>query len=135
MMNFEIENELITFEELNTFEQKLSGFKLPQDYKEHMLKYNGGGVDETYVWYNDPDIEFLYFYPIKFEDENMESALIDREGVLPESDIYFGAIRGGALCMTLTGNTGLIYVLYSDGERIDLASSFTEFVKGLILEE
>ncbi len=34
--------------------------------------------------------------------------------------------------MSLGENNGSIYVLYSDGERIDLASSFTEFINGLI---
>lgn len=40
-MEFEIENELITVVELQDFEQKLEGLKLPKDYIDHMLKYNG----------------------------------------------------------------------------------------------
>ncbi len=118
-MEFVIKNELITVIELQEFEQKLGGFKLPKDYIEHMLKYNGGGVYDDYVWNEDSSIEFLYFYPIKFENNNMESALISREDVLPESDIYIGAIRGGSLCMSLGENYGAIYVFYSDGERVD----------------
>lgn len=33
--------------------------------------------------------------------------------------------------MSLGENDGSVYVFYSDGERVDLASSFTEFINGL----
>ncbi|WP_095074913.1 SMI1/KNR4 family protein [Tenacibaculum jejuense] len=88
MIEFEIENELITEEELNNFEIKLNGLKLPDDYRNHMLKYNGGGTLEFYEWYLDDDIKFSYFLPIKFEDDNMENALVAKENILPKTDIY-----------------------------------------------
>jgi len=62
----------------------------------------------------------------------MESGLIAKEDVLPQSDIYIGYTLTGPICMSLGENYGAIYVLYSDGERVDLASSFTEFVNGLV---
>jgi hypothetical protein len=137
MIQFEIENELITDKEINDFEKKLKGFKLPDDYKGHMLKYNGGVTLEFYEWYKDDEVQFLYFLPLKFEDNNMENALISKEGILPESDIFIGSIRGGKLCMSLArnGDKGSVYAFFSDGEKLDLANSFTEFVNGLVLSE
>lgn len=136
-MEFEIENELITIVELGEFEQKLDGLELPLDYKQHMLKYNGGTTIESYTYnHKNESIDFYYFLPIKFGSDTMESSLVARENVLPKEDIYIGAILGGALCMSLGKNYGAIYAFYSDGERIDLASSFSEFVNGLTpLEE
>ena len=133
MIEFRIENELITQIELEEFEQKLNGLKLPDDYKQHMLQYNGGGTIEDYIYGDMEDIHFFGFLPIKHEDHNMESSLIARTDVLPESDIYIGDIRGGSLCMSLGKDHGAIYAFFSDGERIDLAASFTEFIVGLQL--
>ncbi|GGG23214.1 hypothetical protein GCM10011344_24940 [Dokdonia pacifica] len=133
MIQFEIENELITQEELEEFEQQLDGLKLPEDYKAHMLKYNGGITIEDYICGDNENIKFMYFLPIKYGSDTMENSLIAREDVLPINDIYIGAVRGGELCMSLGENNGSIYVFYSDGERIDLASSFTEFINGLSL--
>ena len=133
MVEFRTRNELITQEELETFEEQLDGLKLPEDYKAHMLKYNGGGTIEDYEWNTDENIQFSNFRPIKYGSMTMELGLIARENVLPENDIYIGRITGGSICMSLGENNGSIYVLYSDGERIDLASSFTEFINGLNL--
>lgn len=135
MIEFEIENELITQKEIEDFERKLNGLKLPNDYKEHMLKYNGGGTLEFYEWHKDDDVQFLYFLPMKFEDNNMENALIAKENVLPKTDIFIGAIRGGKLCMSLTkkGGKGVIYAFFPDGERLDLANTFLEFINGLVV--
>ncbi len=88
MVEFRTRNELITQEELEAFEQKLDGWKLPEDYKEHMLKYNGGGTIEDYEWNTDENIQFSNFRPIKYGSMTMESGLIAREDVLPENDIY-----------------------------------------------
>ena len=43
MIQFEVRNnvQIISLEELSVFEQNL-GYILPDDYKDHMLTYNGG---------------------------------------------------------------------------------------------
>lgn len=136
MIQFEIENELISSTELQEFETKLNGLKLPEDYKKHMLKYNGGITVENYVWNKDENIIFMYFSPIKYGDWTMEERYsVDRIDVLPKNDIYIGEIRGGSLCMSLGENHGAIYAFYSDGERVHLASSFTEFINGLVAKD
>lgn len=136
MIEFKTRNELITNFELKEFEQKLNGLKLPEDYKKHMLKYNGGGANEDYAWNSNDKFEFASFHPIKYGSSTMENGLIARNNVLPETDIYIGYILTGSLCMSLGENHGAIYAFFSDGERINLASSFTEFVEGLeLLEE
>lgn len=135
MIKFKTEEELITEIELEEFEQKLNGLKLPEDYKQHMLKYNGSWTEERYSFKGDGEHVFSSFHPIKYGSSTMENGLIAREDVLPESDIYIGYTVTGLLCMSLGKNHGAIYAFFSDGERIDLASSFTEFVEGLVLSE
>lgn len=88
MIEFRIRNELITQEELEEFEQKLDGLKFPEDYKAHMLEYNGGGTIEDYAFDSNEDFEFASFNPIKYGSNTMESSLIAKEDVLPKSDIY-----------------------------------------------
>ncbi|WP_262509585.1 hypothetical protein [Tenacibaculum jejuense] len=36
------------------------------------------------------------------------------------------------MSLTKKGDNGSIYAFFPDGNRLDLASSFTEFIKGLI---
>lgn len=54
MIDFRIENELITEEELNEFEQEI-GLTLPEDYRVHMLKYNGGLPQSYSLYFGEPD--------------------------------------------------------------------------------
>ena len=111
----------------------MNGLKLTEDYKKHMLQYNGGETIGDYIFDSDDNIEFASFHPIKYGSSTMESGLISKTDVLPENDVYIGyALAGGYLCMSLGEKHGAIYVFYSDGERIDLASSFTEFINGLV---
>ena len=124
---------------MEAFEDLLikENLSLPEDYKKHMLKYNGGSTDDPCEWHLDSRVEFFEFTPIKYGDYTMEkSFLISRRGVLPKKDIYIGRILGGNLCMSLSEeNHGSIYVFYSDGERIDICNSFTEFVNGLVYSD
>ena len=97
-----------------------------------MLKYNDGGIIEDYAFNSNEDYELASFSPIKYGLNTMESGLIAKEDVLPKSDIYIqGYTVTGSICMSLNENNGSIYVFYSDDERINLASSFTEFINGL----
>ncbi|RBW59439.1 hypothetical protein DS884_06785 [Tenacibaculum sp. E3R01] len=136
-MEFIPADKLINKDELIEFEYGLNGLKLPDDYKKHMLRYNGGETDEIYLWKLNEEIEFHDLNPIKYGYGTMEERFkIDRVEVLPESDIFIGVIRGGDICISLTeaGSYGSVYIIYSDGKRINLASSFTELLNGFVVE-
>ncbi|MGB0881097.1 MAG: SMI1/KNR4 family protein [Polaribacter sp.] len=138
-VKFEREEKKISPKELEAFEELLikKDLKLPEDYKKHMLKYNGGSPDDSCEWHLDSRVEFFDFTSIKYGDYTMEEKfLISRRDVLPESDIYIGDILGGHLCMSLSKeNHGAIYAFFPDGERIDICNSFTEFVNGLVYSD
>ena len=66
-------SQMITLQDLNDFEA-LIGLALPIDYKQHMLLYNGGIVNEDvkHINYLDGGEGISYFYPIKYGDYTME---------------------------------------------------------------
>lgn len=126
---FRSENPAISAEELKEFETAI-GLVLPEDYKAHMLTYNGGSAAGIYLFFGLPDdgINFLGFYPIKFGD----TLLVERRDYLPEKHLAIGRTGTGYLAMSLAENTyGNIYVHYSKVELEFLAASFTEFIAGL----
>ncbi len=128
MIDFEIENKLITPEELEEFEIK-TGVSLPQDYKEHMLKYNGGSPLSYHLYFGEPDEGILFsgFKPIKYGDYPVE-----KQDYLPNRYLSIGYTETGYLAMSLDGKDyGNIFVYYSEAELKLLASSFTEFLDGL----
>lgn len=129
MISFEIENTLITQEELNEFEVEI-GLSLPQDYKAHMLKWNGGSPLSYYMYFGGSDggINLSYFFPIKYGD----SIQVKKSDYLPEKYISIGKTDTGYLAMSLDeANCGSIFVHYSEVELEFVASSFTAFLKGL----
>lgn len=122
-------NPPITLSDLQEFETS-TGLFLPEDYKAHLLQYNGAKVESIYVYFGVPDdgINFFYFYPLK-HGSSMQVEIVD---YLPEKHITIGRTQGGSLAMSLDDeHYGNIYVYYSEGELTFLASSFTAFVSGL----
>ena len=127
---FIAENPPITLSDIHEFETS-KGIIFPQDYKAHMLQYNGATVESIEVHFGVPDdgINFSYFHPLKYGD----SILVDTKDYLPEKHITIGCTSTGYLAMSLAEDTyGHIYVYYSEGELKFLAASFTEFIEGLI---
>ncbi|WP_196885408.1 SMI1/KNR4 family protein [Aureivirga sp. CE67] len=143
MINFYRTKELITSDDLKEFEQKLNGLRLPEDFKQFMLIYNGGSTRELYSikiddHEDEDDIPFDGIDPLRDNTQyglSLEDSLENRVGVLPETDIYIGSVLGGSLCMSLGAKHGSIYAFYADEERIDIASSFTEFLDRLFLSK
>ncbi|CAL2080621.1 SMI1/KNR4 family protein [Tenacibaculum sp. 190524A05c] len=132
-MNFKIDEKTITIEEFNEFEVLLEGLKLPDDYKSHMLTYNGGYPDGDYVCFRNPNriIELEYFHPIKYGSDTMEYYLFMRK-VLPKNHISIGIISGGRISLSLSElDYGSVYISYEDVIPEKIASSFTEFINGL----
>lgn len=123
------ENPPITAQDIREFEANL-GVSLPEDYKAHLLEYNGASVESIEVYFGEPDddINFFYFLPLKYGD----SMHIEMHDYLPRKHITIGCTRGGYLAMSLDDeHYGNIYAYYSEAELTWLASSFTAFVSGL----
>lgn len=113
MIDFEIENKLITPEELSEFEKEI-GLPLPQDYKDHMLKYNGGSPLSYYIYFGEPDdgIRLAGFKSIKYG-----TSLVGKQDYLPKNYLSIGYIETGYLAMSLDEKDyGNIFVYYSEAE-------------------
>ncbi|BAP32479.1 uncharacterized protein CHSO_3442 [Chryseobacterium sp. StRB126] len=129
MIDFEIENKLITSDELHEFEVK-TGISLPQDYKEHMLKYNGGSPLSYDLYFGEPDEGILLsgFKSIKYG-----TSLVEQKDYLPPKYLSIGYTETGYLAMSLDEKEyGNIFIYYSEAELALLAPSFTEFLEGLV---
>lgn len=132
-MKFRIEDQKITLQELQEFEALLEGLQLPEDYKQHMLQYNGGYPKGDYVCFEPYEgiITLSYFNPIKYGASTMEDYL-DMRNVFPKNQILIGIIVGGMLIISLDENSyGHIYIAYEDVNPEKIANSFTEFINGL----
>ncbi|MEJ5102685.1 SMI1/KNR4 family protein [Chryseobacterium sp. MYb328] len=129
MIDFEIENKLITSDELHEFEIK-TGISLPQDYKKHMLKYNGGSPLSYDLYFGEPDDGILLsgFKSIKYG-----TSLVEQKDYLPPKYLSIGYTETGYLAMSLDEKEyGNIFIYYSEAELTLLAPSFTEFLEGLV---
>ena len=116
----------ITSAELENFEAKY-GYKLPQNYKELMLKYNGGHPERRY--FNETRV---YFTPIKYGAVTMEKILdVTDNELLPTG--YFPFAQGGEsmFCFDTTKSDSKIYRIDEDGEIEEVCSSFEQFLKSL----
>lgn len=126
---FTAENPPITLNDIQEFETA-KRLILPEDYKAHMLQYNGATVESIEVYFGvpDDDINFSYFHPLKYGD----SILVDTRDYLPEKHITIGCTSTGYLAMSLAEDSyGSIYAYYSEAELTWLAGSFTAFISGL----
>lgn len=129
MINFEIENKLITPQELNEFEIEME-LSLPQDYKEYMLKYNGGFPLSYYIYFGEPDDGILLS---SFKSIKYGTSLVEKQDYLPKNYLSIGHIETGYLAMSLDEKDyGNIFVYYSEADLEFSASSFTEFLDGLV---
>lgn len=127
---FIAENPPIKLNDIQEFESA-TGLIFPEDYKAHMLQYNGATVESIDVYFGVPDdgINFSYFHPLKYGD----SILVSTQDYLPKKHITIGCTYTGYIAMSLAEDSyGSIYTYYSEAELTWLAESFTEFVSGLI---
>jgi hypothetical protein len=129
------DSQLITVEELNTFET-LIGKTLPQDYRQHMLTYNGGFVEEDVEHINYSDSGGISdFYPIKYGFDTMEEVFEDLNEVLPSGYLSIGKTsNGGYIIISLNNDStyGNIKEFFSDGDTRDLSSSFTQLLNDMV---
>ena len=129
-------SQTITLEELNTFET-LIGVVLPLDYRQHMLTYNGGMVEEDNIEhknYKEGGRGISYFYPIKYGYDTMEEVFEDLNKLIPEGYLVIGKTHnGGFILISLNKDTyGKTIVMYSDGDIENLSDTFTELLNDMI---
>lgn len=123
----------ITEAELNEF-QTLIGMSLPEDYRQHMLNYNGGIVKEyDNAHISDPEggggIE--KFYPIKYGGFTMEKSYQYTNDILPNGYLAIGTANGGGRIIISLNNDatyGHTKHWYPDGTIYDLSPSFTQLI-------
>lgn len=72
ILTFRQQENLLTLQDLNDFEDLIC-LVLPPDYKQHMLLYNGGIVNEDvkHINYLDGGEGISKFYPIKYGNYKM----------------------------------------------------------------
>jgi hypothetical protein len=113
--------------------EDLLGNQLPEDYKAHMLKYNGGRVPYTkdcVIELNKSEYILGGFHQI---DEVKKSY---NNKILYPNYISIGDITGGYLAMGYKeNNKGEIYVYFSDEKPYKIANSFTEFLESLDIRD
>jgi len=133
-MEFYIQNQLVTEQEIQDFERGYD-LTLPNDYKVDLLKYNGGVVTSSYLYFEhyDSGIRLASFQPLKYGYDTIEKSYEDSRDYLPEKYINIGYTGTGNICISLQEqNYGAIYVYYSEVELAFIAASFTEFFRGLV---
>jgi hypothetical protein len=141
VMNFKDTNQPTTSEsEVSEFEKR-RGIKLPPDYRQFLLDYNGGTPLKQAVVIPDCHQEAIvdHFLGLKRNDEDIDTWLDELDGDMPSEFIPIGFDPGGnALLLDLTD--GVVY--YWDSSRSFkessaedntywVANSFNELIVGL----
>ncbi|WP_299767415.1 SMI1/KNR4 family protein [uncultured Dokdonia sp.] len=131
-------DQLIIDTDLNDFEQQINK-TLPNDYRQHMLQYNGGGidkfnlahvVDETYGAYG-----LAYLFALKYDSTTIESIFTAYQDDYPVGYIPIGvAAGGGEFIMSLNNDEtyGEIKILEEDGIMEYLSPSFSQFLEDMV---
>ncbi|MGH1385148.1 SMI1/KNR4 family protein [Kordia sp.] len=148
-MEFKISTKYEDLEEgvlenwLAAFENTLK-IRLPKDYRNHMLKYNGGFPVGDYVIFDadsagilvDEDIHVQSFDELDNGESELEEQAEWGGSDLITKGIDIGYSSAGVLIMSLaSGEFGSIYHMFSYGEPQKIANSWTEFVSYLIDED
>ena len=123
----------ISLEELNDFEASI-GKQLPQDYRQHMLTYNGGDVIELDIAHiSDPEGGggISYFHPIKYGHSTMEEVNATIGDIIPLGYLSIGRTNGGGeIIISLNNDStyGNTKEWYPDETLNDLSPSFTQLI-------
>jgi len=131
----DFDSQVITLEELNTFETLISK-TLPPDYRQHMLTYNGGVLEEDVEHLNySGGGGILYLYPIKYGYDTMEDVYEDLNEILISGYLSIGKTSsGGQIIISLNNDStyGKIKEWFTDGDTRDLSSSFTQLLNDMV---
>lgn len=131
-------NHPITEGDISAFMKKYNIKRLPDAYKEFLLKHNGGRVDLKFEYYEkngEPDVHFVTkFYGIGLERIfNIEQRLSDpdilKQGLLPIADTGWD---GDYICLGISGKyfNKVFVVVVEFGEAfVACAQTFEEFLE------
>lgn len=132
-------SQSITETDLDFFQNSIVNQVLPNDYRQHMLTYNGGDVNETIYNINFPEGGGIIsdLYPIKYGKQTIESVNNNIKHALPQGYLSIGMNTGGGqIIMSLNDeNYGFIKEWYADGSMVDLSSSFTELLNSMKIDD
>lgn len=134
MIDIKAKNKLITENDISELTNQ-TGKIFPKDYKDFLLKSNGAYFESADIFFGeyDDDINVFEIYSLQYGKSNFSEQNQFNDGILDDGYFNIGRIRGGTICMSLQEkNYGCIYAYYSTAELEFLASSFTEFLEGLI---
>jgi hypothetical protein len=128
MNQFTLTKQPITEAEFSAFGQEI-GFNLPEGYKHHMLKFNGGSPEKDCF----KGLRIAHFNSIKYGNDTLEDNIEDFKEILPLGFLPFTYDWGGnPICIDL--KNGKIYYCPMDMGEVEpefLANSFQEFMDGL----
>ncbi len=69
---------------------------MPEDYRQHMLDWNGGGVNQYNLEHvNFPDYGLLGLYPIIHDNSTIFTKMTALASALSDNHIPIGRTRGG----------------------------------------
>lgn len=129
----QLDTQSITLEELNEF-QSMVGSSLPQDYRQHMLIYNGGGakpMNLAHVSNPEAGSGILEFYSIKYSSFTIEDVNLSLKDAIPTGYLIIGRTWGGGKIIISLNNDstyGNTKEWYPDGTINDLSPSFTQLL-------
>ena len=133
MNNFILTEQGVTTLDVSNLEFEI-GIILPEKYKEHILKFNGGCPNEKDCFKGKV---IAHFYPIKYGKSPLEKTYDRIKDLLPNKFLNFAYDGGGnPFCFNLNDgiNYGKIYYCPMDMGEVEpefLANSFEEFMNGL----
>lgn len=136
-----LNSQAITLQELNDFET-LIGHTLPEDYRQHMLTYNGGLVEQdnnAHINYPEAGSGIAKFFPIKYGNYTMEKAYATMGNFdIPNGYFIIGKTwAGGDVILSLNDDStyGNTKEWYPDGTLNDLSPSFTQLINDQVEQQ
>jgi hypothetical protein len=128
--------QLITLDELNEFET-LIGFSLPKDYKEFMLKHNGGIIENLkHINFPNDNQGLSRLFSITYDSGyTMEKIFLKNTGRFPNGYLSIGVTNyGGEIIISLNNDEtfGNIKEWISEEYNNYLSPSFTQLLNDQI---
>ncbi len=129
----------ITEAELASFETQY-GLNLPEDYRQHILSFNGGVPTESYFFADDEEFLISSFLPI-LHGNNTVNKLLDvlaeapQRPLAPEYYPFADDTFGNMYCINQVDGKVYLWEHDMEGEPEALARSFTEFINALVEDE
>lgn len=124
--------------DITDFEKRINK-NLPDDYRQHMLKWNGGGVSqlnlEHVLYPEDGDFRIENLYSIDYKTNTIETVIEYLGSALEDGYIPIGSTAGGGkILMSLKSDItyGNIKVMFSDGELHDMSPSFEQYLEDIV---